>query len=247
MKRIIWFFIIFLFLSPGVYASEMARTFLDGVRHYKENNFTEAVSAFSKIAETGVRNSKLFYNLGNAYLRNDDLGQAVLWYERALKLAPDDPDLKFNHEYAISLTKDEKDDKAAPIYQILFFWKHLLSANAVQWLAIILNIISWLILTIQIIHRKKILKTANYLIMTLAIVFTLTAFYNHYEANYIRQGIILPTEVSVRSGLTDNSTELFILHAGTKVKIEKQNKDFFRIFFSDGKIGWIKKSDVGVI
>ncbi|MCP4346055.1 MAG: tetratricopeptide repeat protein [Desulfobacterales bacterium] len=240
-------FTIFLFLATGAYASEMAGTFFDGIKHYKENNFPDAISAFSKVAESGVRNSKLFYNLGNAYLRNDELGQAILWYERALKLTPNDPDLEFNYEYALSLTKDEKDDKTVSIYRILFFWKHILSTKTVQWIAIILNIIFWLVLAIQVLRRKKTLRTANYLILTLAIIFTLTAFYNFYEGAYIKQGIILPSEVSVRSGLTEDSTELFILHAGTKIKIEKENKEFFRISFSDGKIGWLKKSDVGVI
>ena len=51
----------------------------------------------------------------------------------------------------------------------------------------------------------------------------------------------------VRSGLTEDSTELFVLHAGTKVKIGKERNVFYRISFSDTKIGWLKKSEVGII
>jgi uncharacterized protein YgiM (DUF1202 family) len=51
----------------------------------------------------------------------------------------------------------------------------------------------------------------------------------------------------VRSGLTEDSTELFVLHAGTKVKIGKERNGFYRISFSDTKIGWLKKSEVGII
>ena len=87
----------------------------------------------------------------------------------------------------------------------------------------------------------------NYVILTVALVFTLTAFYNHYAVRYVKEAVILPDKIAVRSGLTEDSTELFGLHAGTTVKIEKENKDFYRIYFSEGKIGWLKKSEVGVI
>ncbi|QTA88795.1 tetratricopeptide repeat protein [Desulfonema magnum] len=246
-KSGLWCFIIFILFVSSTQATEMPRMFLEGIQYYKADDFPRAISAFLKIAETGVRNSKLFYNLGNAYLKNGDLGNAMLWYERALKLTPDDPDLKFNYEHALSQIKDAREEKEISIFRILFFWKHIFSVKTVQGTAITLNVIFWLIVILQIILKKKILRTSVYLIFIFAIIFTATAFYNYYEAAYIRHGIILPSQVSVRSGLTDESTELFVLHAGTKVKIEKENKAFFRIYFSEGKIGWIRQSQAGVI
>ena len=248
-KRVFFYFVIFsIFLAVSAQAAEITRSFLDGVNDYKQENFEAAISAFSKIAASGVKNSKLFYNLGNAYLKNGELGHALLWYERALKVAPDDPDLKFNYEYALSQLKDEKENKEISIFRILFFWKHLLNAGTVQHTAIFLNLIFWLIVTIRTLQKKKkILKAPSYLALALAVVFTLTAFYNYYEAEYFKEAVILPPQVSVRSGLTDGSAELFVLHAGTKVKIEEEHHDFFKIFFSEGKIGYIRNSDVGVI
>ena len=171
----------------------------------------------------------------------------MLWYERALKLIPDDPDLKFNHKYGLTLVKDEREDNRLPILRVVFFWQHLLSAATIQWAAIILNMLFWFILVLQVLRRKKKLKTLGYVFLTLALVFTFTALYNHYASRHVKEAVILPDQIAVRSGLTDDSTELFGLHAGTKIKIEKENKDFYRIYFSDGKIGWLKKSEVGVI
>ncbi len=241
--------LIFLHIAAILYpadADENTRLFLDGIAHYKSEDFAAAVSAFSQIAGTGVQNSRLFYNLGNAYLKKGDLGYAILWYERALKLAPGDPDLKFNYEYALSHTKDEKEDKDLSIFRILFFW-NLLGAKTVQMTAVVLNLIFWLIVSIRMLLKKKLLRMPILLLLLVTTVFTLTAVYNYYEAAYLRQGIILSPEVSVRSGLTEDSTQLFVLHAGTKVRIEKENNGFFRIYFSEGKIGWIRNSDVGVI
>ncbi|MGD9976175.1 MAG: tetratricopeptide repeat protein [Desulfatirhabdiaceae bacterium] len=238
-----------LILGPvqTVWASETARTFLDGIRAYRENRFAEAVSAFSSLADDGIKNGRLFYNLGNAHLKNGDIGHAILWYERALKLMPHDPDLKFNREYAQSLTRDEKEDRELALVRIIFFWKYLLSQTQIQWVAIIFNLIFWTLVTARMIQRKQYFQTPGHILLVLTLVFTLTALYNEYEAKYIREGVILPDTVSIRSGLTDDATELFVLHTGAKVKIDREKDHHIRIRFSEDKIGWIKKSDAGVI
>ncbi len=233
--------------GPQASASETARMFLEGIQQYKAGDYERAASAFSAVAETGVKNGKLFYNLGNAYLKNGDIGRAVLWYERALNLIPDDPDLKFNRAYALSLTKDEKSDREFPVLRILFFWKHALSKPTIRWVSVALNLLFWLTATGLFLRKKRAFRTLTTLLLAVAVIFTLTAFYNYYEDAYIRQGIILPDEAAVRSGLSDDATELFRLHAGTRVEIDKAENGFFRIFFSEGKIGWIRKSAIGVI
>ena len=247
LKGIVLFFLMVALTTTDIQATETVQTFLNGIKHYKEEDFRAAISEFLKIVDAGVQNSKLFYNLGNAYLKGDDLGHAILWYERALKLSPDDPDLKFNHTYALSMIKDETGDLEPPIFRILFFWKYLLSVRTIQWAAVILNAIFWTIFIIQILRKKKISPFIVNLILVLSIIFSLTALYNFYEAAFIKKAIILPSKVSIRSGLNNDATELFVLHAGTKIRVEEELSNFVKIYFSDGKIGWVKKSAVGVI
>ena len=244
----ILFFVLMILCSVRISgASETARTFLDGIKDYKENRFADAAAAFSRVADEGIKNGKLFYNIGNACLKNGDIGNAMLWYERSLKLLPHDPDLKFNYEYAQSLTKDEKGDKELPLVRILFFWKYLLSQTWIQWAAILFNLIFWVLMTVRLIHGKNRFRTPGHVVLALGLIFTLTAVYNDYESDLIKEAVILPARVSIRSGLTDDATELFVLHAGAKVKIDKEKDAYIRISFSEGKIGWIKKSDAGVI
>jgi tetratricopeptide (TPR) repeat protein len=247
MKNILWLFAALFFFNTSAQASETARAFLDGIQSYKEGHFDKAVFEFKKIADSGIVNAKLFYNLGNAYLKAGDLGRAIIWYERALKLDPDDPDIKFNYGYAMSLTKDEKEDKELPIIQILFFWKYSLSPDIVQWAALSLNLLFWLIITIRILLKKKPMFYFGYGLLIFALIFTMTAFYNAYDSAYLRYAVVLPEKISVRSGFSEDSTELFALHAGTKVRVEKEKGEFLRIYYAEGKIGWVKKSEAGVI
>jgi len=236
-----------LLMTAAADAAEKARLFLDGIAAYRSGDYDRAVEAFGRIADSGVENAKLYYNLANAHLKNDDLGRAVQWYEKALKLTPNDPDLKFNYEHAVSLTKDEKGEKELPLTKILFFWKHHYSAKTIQYAAIILSAFFWLCLLMMVLFKKPVFKTTAFIILFLSLTLAFTAAYNYYESYRFKQGIILPPQVSIRSGLSNDSTELFRLHAGTKVTIEKQNETHFRIYFSAGKIGWIKKQDLGVI
>lgn len=221
--------------------------FLSALESYKKGDYPAAVAGFSAIAETGVRNGKLYYNLGNAYLKNHDLGRAILWYERAHKMLPGDPDLKFNLAYARSLAKDAPEEMISPLMRIFFFWKYQLSHRAVVLLAIGLNLFFWIALMVwRLTHRRGLCRLALVLVFP-ALVFVLTACHNYYETAYRQSAVVLPEEVSVRSGLEETSTELFKLHAGAEVRLVRTLDDHCQIRFSREKIGWVSRQDVGCI
>jgi tetratricopeptide (TPR) repeat protein len=69
---------------------------------YKSGRYEEAIQKYKQIIEQGLESGAVYYNLGNSYYRNGDIGKAVLNYERAKRLIPRDSDLKFNERYALS-------------------------------------------------------------------------------------------------------------------------------------------------
>ena len=232
---------------PQAQAAEKHQLFFEGIRHYQNGDYEAAIDRFLRIAQEGVQNSQLFYNLGNAYLKNNQLGPALLWYERALRLAPNDPDLHFNYNYALSQRLDARDEKPLPWKQIFLFWKPLLPPHAVAWAAIGCHMLFWCLRLLANRFQNKSCRISSYVCLILTVIFTLTVSLVLYEHHFSREGIILPQKVSVRSGLTEDTTELFVLHEGTKVKIERERQEYLRIFFSEGKIGWVSKAAVGVI
>lgn len=246
-KQITGCLFVLMLLMGTARADETSRLFLDGVAHYHNKDFQTAIEDFSKIVRKGIVNGKLFYNLGNAYLKNNDIGHAVFWYKRALKLIPNDPDLKFNYTVALSRVKDISPENKHPIFKAIFFWKYLLSRSEIQWLAVFLNSIFWIVLTFQLIFRRNKLIWVRNVILLPTVALFLTASVNYYTDTYNKQAVIIPPEISVRSGLSDDATELFVLHAGSQVNINEEKEGFVKIRFSNDKIGWIKKTDAKVI
>ena len=239
--------ILCLMLASNALASESARTFMTGIDAYRKGDWPAAITAFESLVEKGADSGPLFYNLGNAYLKNDDLGHALLWYERALKRMPDDPDLRFNHEYALTLTKDEPVPQTSPLLRILFFWKYQLSPNAIRWIALILNAVLWTAMAVLVVRKKHLLRPSIIIAAAATLIFTATAIFNAIEATHIRHAIILPDKVAVRSGFSDTATELFVLHAGTRVRVSRESGDHLLIRYTDDKMGWVKKADAGII
>jgi tetratricopeptide (TPR) repeat protein len=228
-------------------AQEHGRQFLAAMEAYKAGDYAAAVKDLGAIAATGVRNGQLYYNLGNANLKNNDLGRAILWYERALTLIPNDPDLRFNYEYARSLTKDLQEGGPSPLVRILFFWAYDLSARTIIMLALACNLIFWSLAIAWRLTRRRGLRHALLVALVPTVIFALTAAYNYFEAAHHTQAIVLPPTIAVRSGLEPTSTTLFELHAGAKVKVVRQMQDHVQIRFSEDKIGWIPSMAIGRI
>jgi tetratricopeptide (TPR) repeat protein len=250
MRR--WLLILLIILlgaavSAPCRAQENARRFIAAMEAYKAEDYATAIAEMESIAQSGVRNGALYYNLGSAHLKNNSLGPAILWYERALKLLPNDPDLRFNADYARSLTRDATEDPGASLVRIFFFWKYHLSSHTIIILAVAFNLLFWLLMLARRFSGRRGFRYAATAVTAPTIIFIMTAVFNYYEAAHQRHGIVLTDKVSVRSGLKNTSTELFVLHAGAKVKVVKKKKDHLQIRYSKDKIGWIENETVGLI
>jgi len=233
--------------SIAGHAGDSTADFVHAVEMYKEGRYVEAAGLFESIAATGIQSGQLYYNIGNAYLKHGDLGRAILWYERAKRMIPGDPELDFNLNYARTLTKDETEAAQEGIRRILFFWKYRFSPAALSWMALSANLIFFSILILRLFLDRRRFRLMDGLPLVLAVVLSATVLYDPLAKKTGGQAVILPEKVSVRAGLTEDSTELFILHAGTLVSADRIQQTHVRIRFSNGKIGWVRQDEIGFV
>ena len=136
-----------------------------------ETLYHQAAGAFETLAEHGVRNAALEYNLGNTYFRLGELGRAILHYRRAQRLDPTDATLNANLDYARNRVEPYiKPSGTQQLMTRLMFWTNRASIQNRFWIASLASIAGWLGLMLRLRWRSRALLTLS----CLAIVFGLT-------------------------------------------------------------------------
>jgi tetratricopeptide (TPR) repeat protein len=130
-----------------------------------------AAALFERIAqEGGVRNGKLYYNVGNAYFLQDRIGEAILNYRKAERLIPRHADLRKNLKAARILRKDQIETPARKkVMEVLFFWHYDLSLFARFVLFIVCFNAVWILSAVPVLRRNVELRVP---ILAAAVLFT---------------------------------------------------------------------------
>lgn len=234
-----------LWLAPNTaFAADDSGLLRDGVAAYEKGDYQQAVRQFESITGSGVINGGLFYNLGSAHLKSGDVGRAILWYERAARLLPGDADIEFNLKHVRGLAKDQSDAGPNMVARIVFFWRYIMSARAVRLCAIVFGAAFWIALAAWRMTSRREFRAAAVASGAIGLIFLLTALYNYYDSASGGSAVILPDEVAVRSGVSDDSTEMFRLHCGAIVRVVDRQAGHAKIMFSRDRIGWMRSADV---
>ncbi len=205
-------------------AQEAAAIFSAGNDHYAAGEYEDAAQHYRQLLTQGYTGPAVHYNLGNALYKLKQLGPAILEYEKAAKLAPNDPDIEANLEFARSLTADRTSVGGARTTS--FFIEELLSLTTLDQDALMLTVV-WLVLSalaaVLIVTRSPAVK--RLMIWSLAVVaiplLVLGAsfgFKQYREATTVH-AIVLKERVDVKSGPGEDNTTLFTVHEGLKVRV----------------------------
>ena len=125
--KVFIFFAMMVALATGCFAIDHCNGIESGVVYYNEGEFDRAIDEWRTCEDYGVKNSDLYYNLGNAYFRSGKLGFAIYYYKTALRLDPNNDDIIHNLKYAQSMTRDkvEEDGSVHDPYRIDYFREHI--------------------------------------------------------------------------------------------------------------------------
>ena len=229
-----------------------AATKADADSAYVNGNYQEAIKVYESLLKQG-ESAELYYNLGNAYYRTENITRAVLNYERALLLSPGDGDIRFNLQIARSKTID----KIVPESEMFFvtWYRSLVNIMSVDgWgrMALVsLALVIVLFLVYLFSARVWVQKVGFFGGGILLVVFVFSNFFAWQQRQQLlnREGaIVVAPSVTVKSTPAQNGTDLFILHEGTKVVItDGSMKSWREIRLADGKKGWIESKRIELI
>ncbi len=218
---------------------------------YEVKNYKEAILAYETILKEGLTSYKLYYNLGNAYFKNNELGKAIYNYELANKLQPNNKDVKTNLKIANEKTVDKIESKENFfIVAIKSGLVNALSTNGWTWFSIFSLIgalaFAFLFFTASQMALKRIgffLSGISFIVFILSMVMGYAAIEDKQVTNF---AIILNRESKIHEEPTASSNSKFKLHEGTKVSVLESNPDWTNIKLENGNEGWVKTTDVGL-
>lgn len=219
---------------------------------YMKNDYATAIQLYENMLEHGEA-AEVYYNLGNSYYKSDDIARAILNYERALLLKPDNADIRANLEIARNKTVD-KVDEVPEIFFISWIKSLINIASVDAWAKwgiafFILFIFSFYFF---VFSKKIVIKKTGFICAIAFLIFTISAnLFASYQNNILlnrNTAIITSPSVTVRSTPNENGTSLFILHEGRKVQIKDNSMSSWKeISLEDGKVGWVQTSELEVI
>lgn len=236
--------------EPG--AARAEALFSQGNEAYSKGDFDAAEKAYRGIVDLGIRNWRVYYNLGNACFRKNDIGSAILYYEKALRLQPGDVDTRENLRFASLRIRDRIPPDSTPfLIALLTRAVNLLSLEQVTRLFLALYLMTMAVLAAWIVLRGRRWALAVGALAGVLLVSALGAggwmVLQAGIRNATDEAIVLSEKLEVYSGPGSDNTLLASVHEGTKVRIHARRDSWTQVTLPDGRSGWLRGEALGVI
>lgn len=239
--------LLILLLSVSASAGAISKKNADD--EYLKGNYQQAIKDYEELLSHGA-SADLYYNLGNAYYKTDNITRAVINYERALMISPADKDVRYNLQMARSKTID----KITPASEMFFVtWYHsavnMLSVDSWAILALVALSVALLLLLVYLFVDHIMLRKIGFFGgVALLAIFIISNFFAWQQKQTMlhRVGaIVVSPSAGVKTTPAETDKDAFVIHEGTRVDIiEDSMKDWKEIQLDDGRSGWIMVSQL---
>jgi Tetratricopeptide repeat/Bacterial SH3 domain len=238
--------------STQAQTPDVSGIFQAGNEYYAQNNYKAAIEQYQKVLESGVVSETVLYNLANAYFKSDQLGNAILCYEKAQRLAPRDREITENLNFARARIADKVErPPEGPLFSQLRRITNWLSLDTETALAVALffaaNAAFALFWLDTIPRLSRPVLYASMVLLALFLILATSNLVRIYWQETVHEGVVLVEKVDVLSGPASDSPILFSVHEGLKVRIENDLPDWVQISLENGWNGWVKKDALGEI
>jgi len=236
-------------LISSINSAQNGPLFEQGKTLFKAEKYVEAINSWMKILDNKQHSAAVYYNLGNAHYKLNNIGPSIYYYEKALQLAPNDSDIKNNLAFAQNATVDDIE----PLPKTIFFtWYQSLSGVLTfdGW-AICIVVFSMSFVLLFLVYyfsfsegKKRLFFVSSLFMILFLLVSVSMAISTHTDSARNQPAIIFSESIVIKSAPSLGSEAAFELHEGTKVQVIARDGDWVRIEIANGKDGWIPVTDL---
>ena len=216
---------------------------------YIAGEYARAEQLYSRIVADDKFSAKLYFNLANTLFKQNKLGEAILYYHRAQRLAPGDDDIRHNLAMAEALTKDRIEQ--VPEF-FLKTWlrsvRNMLSCSTWTVISLVMFALTLILALLFVLAQRLTLrKTGFYGMLATALLFVATTWFAASERRVIldrEAAVVMASAASVKSSPDRSATDIFVLHEGTTLRVVGTLDEWSEVVIADGKKGWIESSKI---
>ena len=234
-------------LAGGVMAQEpsSAEMMAEANQRFESGELAEAAQQYEALVGAGYRDASVYYNLGNAYMEDGDLGRAVLNYLRAEELSPRDPDIIANLALARSRTVDQLQAEGdSLVASVADFGRQWATTTEYGVAALLLWTIVGLSVGVLIIRpamrRRSIVRGGAAIVFVIMLVPLMLLLSMVYSNPYENTGVVTAGTIEVLSGPGSQYDEEFALHSGAQVRLVDSRHGWLQVALPGGELrGWL--------
>lgn len=249
MKKI---FLFLLCLAPSVISAEVSSVAQKADSAYLQKDYDTAIRCYEELLQNQP-SAAGYYHLGNAYYRKNDVAHAILNYERALKMAPSDDDIRHNLQHCRAMVGETNGVDDAEMFFVTLIKslrdRHTASGWACYGYAMLIIALLCLLLSWHISHDmlRKILPSLAILLFGITVFcFAIGAWQHHLQKTDRRAVVLQSCEAKSTSGSA--ASTVATLPPGSIVELsDDETSSLVRILMPDGTEGWIPQNSYAPI
>jgi len=215
---------------------------------YNEGKFQEAVNEYQKIIAHGAHSFEVYFNLGNAYYKLNDVANSIYFYEKAALINKDHPSLQVNLAYARQMTIDainqKRENGLSTVVNGVIQSVPLSTWTLLSILFMLLFVVSYLIFLFWNTTKIKRLAFGSSLILIVLSLSTYALAYQHQALEAQEAPAIIFENTIVKAEPNERGAKLFELHLGTKVQVQDQMGEWAQVQLADGQQGWLLQQSI---
>lgn len=225
---------------------------------YNKDSYTQAIQLYKQALEENGRNAELYYNLGNAYYRTGNVAQAVINYERALRIDPSMKDARANLQFVNSRLEDKPEDNNSVLTRAHNSVVSAMSANAWAWTAFVVFVLLCGAAAVYIFSSNIAMRKAGFfggmILIVLTIYFVVVAAHAANRIDDHSEAVVtVPSTLLNSQPRQPKQTEKVVpLHEGTKVEIvdsvatpdDPVSPRWYKIRINGSNEAWLRSTDV---
>ena len=249
LKSILFFGATFLIQNLAFAQASMESVFKQGNSAYNKAEYQKAISLYEQTLKMGQFSAEVYYNLGNAYYKLNNIAESIYYFEKAKQLDPNDEDIIINSNFAKNMTIDAIEK--LPESQIVTFQKKIYGIFNFSYWSYLTVILFWIfsgLFLVYVFIKSASLKQTFFFIALGILIFFMISFLITYSIEEKEKNtnfaILFSNQKDIWSEPNQQAELLFSLHEGTKVEVLDILENWKKIRIANGSEGWIENASL---